>query len=116
MDMRITHVIRGNDHMTNTIKQCFDLGCSRRQAPGVCHLPLILGKDGKKLSKRVANTNLLDYRDQGYPVEALVNFFTRLGWGFDAERDVFTMDEALERFKLSLVSKGGAVLDEEKLM
>jgi glutamyl-tRNA synthetase len=116
MDMRITHVIRGNDHMTNTIKQCLIWDALGAKRPEFAHLPLILGKDGKKLSKRVANTNLLDYRDQGYPVEALVNFFTRLGWGFDAERDVFTMDEALERFKLSLVSKGGAVLDEEKLM
>ncbi len=116
VDMRITHVIRGNDHMTNTIKQCLIWDAIGAKRPEFAHLPLILGKDGKKLSKRVANTNLLDYRDLGYPAPALVNFFTRLGWGFDAERDVFTMDEALERFQLSAVSKGGAVLDEDKLL
>ncbi len=116
VDMRITHVIRGLDHLTNAVKQTLLLQALDYDVPQFAHLPLILGPNGKKLSKRVAQTNLLDYRDQGYPVEALVNFFTRLGWGYDDKTDIFTMDEAIAKFKLSVVGKAGAVLDEEKLL
>jgi glutamyl-tRNA synthetase len=114
-DMEITHIIRGEEHFTNGVKQVLLFEALGYEPPRFAHLPLILGKNGKKLSKRMAQTNLLDYRDQGYPPRAIVNFFTLLGWGFDAERDIFTMDEAIERFALDKVQKSGSILDEEKM-
>ena len=114
-DMEITHIIRGEEHFVNGVKQVLlfeALGC---EPPRFAHLPLILGKNGKKLSKRMAQTNLLDYRDQGYPPKAVVNFFTLLGWGFDGEREIFTMQEAIEGFHLDKVQKSGSILDDEKM-
>ena len=114
-DMRITHVVRGEEHFMNTVKQLLLFQAFDYPLPTFAHLPLILGKDGKKLSKRMAQTDLLDYRSQGYPAAALVNFFTLLGWGFDAERQIFTVEEAIERFRLADVGKSGSILDNEKL-
>lgn len=116
VDMRISHVIRGEDHFTNTVKQRLLFEAFGHEPPRFAHLPLILGPDGKKLSKRTAQTDLLDYRDRGYPPEALVNFFTLLGWGFDAERDLFTLQEAIDRFAIEKLSKSGSIYDEEKLL
>lgn len=115
-DMEISHVIRGEEHFVNAVKQLLLFAALGRTPPRFAHLPLILGKDGKKLSKRVAQTNLLDYKRDGYPPEALINFFTLLGWGFDAERDLFTLSEAIERFDLAKLSKSGSILDEEKML
>ncbi len=114
-DMEITHIIRGEEHFMNGVKQMLLLQALGKDVPEFAHLPLILGKNGKKLSKRMAQTNLLDYRDQGYPAEALVNFFTLLGWGFDAEREIFSVEEAIGRFRLKDVGKSGSILDEDKL-
>ena len=114
-DMKITHIIRGEEHFMNGVKQMLLLEALGETVPEFAHLPLILGKNGKKLSKRMAQTNLLDYRDQGYPANALVNFFTLLGWGFDAEREIFSVQEAIERFRLEDVGKSGSILDEDKL-
>jgi glutamyl-tRNA synthetase len=114
-DMKITHIIRGEEHFMNGVKQMLLLQALGEAVPEFAHLPLILGKNGKKLSKRMAQTNLLDYKDQGYPADALVNFFTLLGWGFDAEREIFSVKEAIERFRLEDVGKSGSILDEDKL-
>lgn len=114
-DMEITHIIRGEEHFMNGVKQVLLFQALGYEPPRFAHLPLILGKNGKKLSKRMAQTNLLDYRDQGYPPKAIVNFFTLLGWGFDAERDIFTIEEAIANFALDKVQKSGAILDEEKM-
>ncbi|MEZ5988551.1 MAG: glutamate--tRNA ligase [Planctomycetota bacterium] len=114
-DMAITHVIRGEEHFLNGIKQRLLFEALGLEPPAFAHIPLILGKDGKKLSKRMAQTNLLDYRDLGFPAAAIVNFVTLLGWGFDAEREVFSPREAVERFDLARVQKSGSIFDEEKL-
>ncbi len=114
-DMEITDVIRGEEHLLNTVKQVFLLEALGLPVPRFAHLPLILGKDGKKLSKRMAQTDLLSYRDAGYPAEALVNFFARLGWAPDAETEVFGLEEAIDRFDLKDVGRSGSMLDEEKL-
>ncbi len=115
LDMEITHIIRGEEHFVNGVKQVLLFQALGHEPPRFAHLPLILGKNGKKLSKRMAQTNLPDYRDQGYPPKAIVNFFTLLGWGFDAEREIFTMEEAIERFSLDKVQKSGSILDDEKM-
>ena len=114
-DMGITHIIRGEEHFMNGVKQMLLLQALGEKVPEFAHLPLILGKNGKKLSKRMAQTNLLDYKDQGYPAAALVNFFTLLGWGFDAKIELFSVEEAILRFRLQDVGKSGSILDEDKL-
>ncbi len=114
-DMRITHVIRGEEHLINAVKQKLLFDALGAAAPAFAHLPLILGKDGRKLSKRMAQTDLLDYAKQGIPPEALVNFFARLGWAIDDKTEVFTLDEAIRAFRLEDVGKSGSKLDEEKL-
>lgn len=114
-DMRITDIVRGEEHFMNAVKQQLLFEAFGYPVPRFAHLPLILGKDGKKLSKRMAQTDLLEYRRLGYPSPAVVNFFTLLGWGFDAERQVFTVEEAIARFRLRDVGKSGSILDDEKL-
>ncbi len=115
VDMAITDVIRGEEHFINAVKQLLLFRALEVEAPSFAHLPLILGKDGKKLSKRVAQTNLLDYRDQGYPPEAIVNFLTLLGWSFDGERELFSLQEAIAAFSVDKLGRSGSVFDEEKM-
>lgn len=116
IDMSISDVVRGEEHFVNGVKQVLLFRALEVDAPRFAHLPLILGKDGKKLSKRKAQTNLLDYRDAGYPPEALVNFFTLLGWSFDGEREIFSMDEAIAAFSIDKLGKSGSVFDEDKMV
>ncbi len=115
IDMQITDVIRGEDHFVNTVKQLLVFRALGAEPPRFAHLPLILGKDGKKLSKRKAQTNVLDYKTQGYPPEALVNFFTLLGWSFDGQTEIFSMEQAIEQFDLAKLGRSGSVFDEEKM-
>lgn len=115
IDMAITDVVRGEEHFVNAVKQVLLFEALGVEAPRFAHLPLILGKDGKKLSKRKAQTNLLDYRDQGFPPEALVNFFTLLGWSFDGEREIFSLQEAVDAFAIEKLGKSGSVFDEDKM-
>lgn len=113
--MKITHVVRGEEHFLNGIKQRLLFEALGSECPLYAHIPLILNKDGKKLSKRDADTNMLEYRDKGYLPDAVFNYIALLGWGFSGERDLFTRQEMVEVFKLEHIGKSGAKFDEEKL-
>ncbi|HKX46892.1 MAG TPA: glutamate--tRNA ligase, partial [Planctomycetota bacterium] len=112
--MEITHVIRGEEHLTNTPKQLLLYGALGVPAPVFAHLPLMLGTDGKKLSKRTGDTALQDYRDKGFPPEAVMNFLCLQGWALDDKTEVFTLDELVRRFDVVDVSKGGSIFDLDK--
>src|SRR5438067_671186 len=114
-DMGVTHVIRGEDHLSNTPRQVLILEALGFDPPVYAHLPLLLGPDGKKLSKRYDAASVQWLREQGYLAEAVVNYLALLGWGYDATTTFFTRDELVERFSLERVSKNPAVFDEAKL-
>jgi len=113
--MEITHVIRGEDHLSNTPKHILLQKALGMPSPAYAHLPLLLDAQRHKLSKRTATTSLLMYREQGYVPEAMVNFLALLGWNPKTADEVFTMPELIARFDLSGVQKGGAVFDLKKL-
>lgn len=113
-DMRITHVLRGEEHLVNTPKQVLLYAALGLPAPEFGHLPLMLGTDGRKLSKRTGDTALVDYRDKGYPREAVINFLSLQGWALDGATEVFSVDQLVENFEISDVSKGGSVFDMDK--
>jgi glutamyl-tRNA synthetase len=115
LDAEITHVVRGEDHLSNTPKQLLVYEALGALPPRYAHLPLLHGPDGKKLSKRHGAASVQELRDQGYLAEAVVNYIALLGAGFDPEREVFTRDELAERFRLDRVSRNPAVFDEQKL-
>ncbi len=114
-DMDITHVVRGEDHLSNTPRQLLLQEALGLDTPVYAHLPLILGPDRQKLSKRHAEGSLLAYRERGYLADALVNFLALLGWHPEGDEEVLTRDELIDRFDLKKVQKGGAVFSEEKL-
>ena len=111
----ITHVIRGEDHISNTPKQLLILRALGAEPPVYAHVPDVLGDDGKKLSKRHGAQSVDDFRRQGYIPEALVNFLARLGWAYDDQKEVFTREELLELFDLTTVTPSPAVFDFQKL-
>ena len=111
----ITHVIRGQDHISNTPKQLQILHALGAEAPVYAHAPDVLGTDGKKLSKRHGAQSVDDFRREGYIPEALVNFLARLGWAYDDQKEVFTRDELLQLFRLDRVTPSPAVFDYQKL-
>jgi glutamyl-tRNA synthetase len=111
----ITHVIRGQDHISNTPKQIQILRALGHEPPLYAHAPDVLGTDGKKLSKRHGAQSVEDFREQGYIPEALINFLARLGWAYDDKTEVFSRDELLRLFSLERVSASPAVFDYEKL-
>jgi glutamyl-tRNA synthetase len=111
----ITHVIRGQDHISNTPKQIQILRALGHEPPVYAHAPDVLGPDGRKLSKRHGAQSVEDFREQGYIPEALVNFLARLGWAYDDKTEVFSRDELLKLFSLERVSASPAVFDYEKL-
>jgi nondiscriminating glutamyl-tRNA synthetase len=113
--MRITHVVRGEEHFLNGIKQILLFEALGHEAPRYAHIPLILNKEGKKLSKRDADTNMLDYRDKGFLPEAVFNYIALLGWGFSGDRDLFSRDEMVAAFTIEGIGKSGSKFDEEKL-
>jgi glutamyl-tRNA synthetase len=113
--MLITHVVRGNEHFQNGVKQRLLFEALGHECPQFAHIPLILNVEGKKLSKRDADTNMLDYRDKGFPPEAVFNYIALLGWGFSGDRDVFTRDEMVGAFRIDGIGKSPAKFDEEKL-
>src|SRR5690606_36952769 len=115
LEMRITHVVRGEEHLMNGFKQSVMFAALGAEAPRYAHIPLILGAGGKKLSKREADVNILDYRDKGYLADAVFNYITLLGWSFSGERDVFSRAELLERFRIEDIGKSGSKFDEAKL-
>ena len=113
--MGITHVIRGEDHLSNTPKQMMVAEALGLPVPQYAHLPLILGPDKKKLSKRNLEGSLNDYRRQGYLPEAVLNFLVLLGWHPIKDREILSREEMVAEFALKRVQKGGAVMNEEKL-
>ncbi len=115
MAMQISHVIRGEDHVSNTPKHILLFEALGYPLPVFGHLPLILNPDGTKMSKRKSQTAVADYVAQGFLREALVNYFSFLGWSPGTEEDVLTLDEIVERFELDKVHKGGARFDRERL-
>ena len=115
MDDRITHVIRGVDHVSNTPKQIQILRALGHEAPAYAHAPDILGEDGKKLSKRHGAQSVDDFRAAGYVPEAIVNFLALLGWAPDGETTIMSRDELVERFSLERVGASPATFDYRKL-
>ncbi len=115
LDGGITHVVRGEDHLSNTPKQVLVLEALGAELPVYAHLPLLHGPDGKKLSKRHGAASVQELRDSGYLQEAVLNYLALLGAGYDSEREIFTVEELQERFSLDRVSKSPAVFDEQKL-
>jgi len=111
----ITHVLRGDDHISNTPKQIQILQALGAPLPEYGHLANILGPDGKKLSKRHGATSVEEFRAQGYIPEALVNFLALLGWSYDDKTTVMSRDELVERFTLDRVGASPAVFDFQKL-
>ena len=116
IDMHISHVIRGEDHIANTAKQILLYEALGAEIPTFAHSPLILNQDGKKLSKRDGVTSIDDFRKMGFLPEALVNYMTLLGWTFpDSTKEIFTLEEAAQEFDLDRVNKAGAKFDWNKL-
>jgi glutamyl-tRNA synthetase len=121
LDAGITHVVRGEDHVSNTPKQLLvieaarDIGLTDASLPRYAHLPLLHGPDGKKLSKRHGAASVQELRDAGYLPEAIRNYLALLGWGAGDDETVLSTDELIERFTLERISRNPARFDETKL-
>jgi glutamyl-tRNA synthetase len=113
--MEITHVIRGEDHLSNTPKHIALIRALGYREPRFGHIPLILNPDRSKMSKRKSQTSITAYREEGYLPEAFVNFIAFLGWSPGTEEEIFSLDELAKRFELSRVHKGGAIFDRDRL-
>lgn len=117
ISMQITHVIRGEDHISNTPKQIILYKALESPIPKFAHIPLILGKDKTRLSKRHGATSILEFQEQGFDPEAFRNFLAFLGWSHpDRSKQIFTIDEIINSFSLDKISKHGAIFDIEKLI
>ncbi|MBI1951884.1 MAG: glutamate--tRNA ligase, partial [Acidobacteria bacterium] len=115
IEMRVTHVIRGDDHISNTPKQVLLYGAAGAPLPRFAHLPLILGPDKKRLSKRHGAVSVTEYRDKGYLPEAMFNFLALLGWSPGGGREKMTREEMIAAFRLEDINRKGAVFVEQKL-
>lgn len=114
IDMQITHVIRGDDHVNNTPRQINIFDALGAERPVFAHLPMILGEDGKRMSKRHGAVSVMQYAEDGYLPEALLNYLVRLGWSHQ-DQELFTADEMRELFTLEAVNRSGSVFDDKKL-
>jgi glutamyl-tRNA synthetase len=114
MDMEITHVIRGDDHLNNTPRQMNMLLALGRKPPIYAHLPMILGPDGAKLSKRHGAVSVLQYRDDGFLPEAVLNYLVRLGWSH-GDQEIFSIEEMIRLFDIADVNKSASAFNFEKL-
>jgi glutamyl-tRNA synthetase len=114
-DMKITHVVRGDDHINNTPRQINILKALSADIPEYAHLPMILGPDGKRLSKRHGAVGVMQYHDDGYLPEALLNYLVRLGWSY-RDQEVFSRDEMIEHFTLQAVNRSAASINPDKLL
>ncbi len=114
-DMAITHVIRGEDHLSNTPKHILLFRALGASVPEFAHLPLILNPDRTKMSKRKSQTAVADYRAQGFIPEAFVNFLALLGWSSGTEEEIFSLAELVDRFDLDRVQSGGAIFNRDRL-
>jgi len=115
IDMAITHVVRGDDHISNTPKQLLLYQACGASPPAFAHVPLIMGPDKKRLSKRHGATSVMEYERQGYIPEGMVNFLSLLGWSPGTDEELLTIKELTERFTLEGISGGNAVFNTEKL-
>jgi glutamyl-tRNA synthetase len=115
VDMEVTEVVRGDDHISNTPKQVLLYQAMGAAVPRFAHVPLIMGPDKKRLSKRHGATSVGEYETQGYLPEAMVNFLALLGWSPGGDQELFTREELIERFDLEGISGGNAVFNTEKL-
>lgn len=113
--MNITHVVRGDDHLNNTPRQIQLYQALNFPLPIFAHVPMILGSDKKRLSKRHGATSVTAYRDMGYLPDALINYLVRLGWSFK-DQEIFTRAELIEKFSLESVSHSAGVFNPEKLL
>ena len=113
--MGITHVVRGEDHLSNTPKHIALIRALGYREPVFGHIPLILNPDRSKMSKRKSQTAMSAYREQGYLPEAMVNFLAFLGWSPGTEEEIFTLSELADRFDITHVHKAGAVFDKDRL-
>ncbi|HEN8201301.1 glutamate--tRNA ligase [Proteus mirabilis] len=114
-DMEITHVIRGEDHINNTPRQINILKALGAPVPEYAHVSMILGDDGKKLSKRYNAVSVMQYRDDGYLPEALLNYLVRLGWSH-GDQEIFSIDEMIKDFTLEAISKSASAFNTDKLL
>jgi glutamyl-tRNA synthetase len=112
--MKISYVIRGEDHISNTPKQILLYQACGYTLPQFAHIPMILGPDGNRLSKRDGATSVIEYKNDGYLPDALLNYLVRLGWAY-GDQEIFTREELIRYFTLEAVGKKGAIFDREKL-
>ena len=115
MDMHISHVIRGDDHINNTPRQINILNALGAKLPEYAHLPMILGSDGARLSKRHGAVSVMQFRDEGYLPQALLNYLVRLGWSH-GDQEIFSIDEMIKYFELSDVNGAASTFNMEKLL
>ncbi len=115
LTMGITHVIRGDDHVNNTPRQILIYEALEATPPVFAHVPMILGQDKTRLSKRHGATSVLAYRDAGYLPEAMVNYLVRLGWSY-GDQEIFTREELIEKFSLENIGRSASIFDPEKLL
>jgi len=115
MDMNIDYVIRGDDHLNNTPRQINILKALGKSPPVYAHVPMILGEDGKRLSKRHGAVSVMQYREDGFLPEALLNYLVRLGWSH-GDQEVFSIDEMINLFDIADVNKSASIFNQEKLL
>ena len=115
LDMGVSHVIRGDDHINNTPRQINIMKALGKESPKYAHVPMILGSDGKRLSKRHGAVSVMQYRDEGYLPQALLNYLVRLGWSH-GDQEVFSRDEMIDLFSLEGVNKSPSTFNPEKLL
>jgi len=115
MDMGITHVVRGDDHVNNTPRQINILSALDANLPVYAHVPMILGEDAKRMSKRHGAVGVMEYKKEGYLPEALLNYLVRLGWSH-GDQELFSREQMIELFELDAVHKSAAVFDPDKLL
>ena len=115
LDMGITHVIRGDDHINNTPRQINIIEALGGERPHYAHVPMIMGRDGKRLSKRHGAVSVMEFREQGVLPEALLNYLVRLGWS-RGDEEIFTVDEMIEKFEVKGVHSSPASFDPDKLL
>ncbi|CAK0771666.1 glutamate--tRNA ligase [Gammaproteobacteria bacterium] len=114
-DMGVTHVIRGDDHLNNTPRQINLLRALGASIPAYAHLPMILGSDGARLSKRHGAVSVMSYREDGYLPEALLNYLVRLGWSY-GDQEIFSLDEMIQLFEITDVNHSASTFNPEKLL
>ena len=114
MDMEITHVLRGDDHVNNTPRQINILRALRAPVPEYAHVPMILGDDGKRLSKRHGAVGVMEYREAGYLPQAMLNYLVRLGWSY-GDQEIFSREEMVEHFALESLNRSASSFNTEKL-